>query len=212
MPHICLSRDRSAADGSAAHAVPDHSRASSVRLVTLCSWKNAGVVRSFVSSQAVAFAPSSQNSAGCGVPGFDQAQLTHMKPSGLFCRANSRRPSAGRCSRDRISASDRTDPQPPAGPLKGLIRGFRPLMAAIFISDLCLVRHKRIGGPLVQSLNWVIHSQIRAGLSSPSISTVASVVSWICPGRFSTISSDLNLPRTRLPDSTGDRNRSLLLP
>ena len=39
-----------------------------------------------VSSHTVALAPFSQNSKGGLSPGLAQAQATHMKPSGLFCR------------------------------------------------------------------------------------------------------------------------------
>ena len=77
--------------------------------------KNSGVVRAVVISHAVALAPFSQNSNGSGCAGLDQAQLTHWKPSGLFCCDKASMPLAGMPSRARMVPSDFADPQPPAG-------------------------------------------------------------------------------------------------
>ena len=51
--------------------------------VSVCCEKKSGVTVLPVISQAVALAPFSQNSKGCGFAGLAQEQLTHMKPSGL---------------------------------------------------------------------------------------------------------------------------------
>jgi hypothetical protein len=50
----------------------------------VCLAKNASSLRLRVSSQAVALAPFSQNSAILGRAGLAQAQLTHIGPPGLF--------------------------------------------------------------------------------------------------------------------------------
>ena len=63
--------------------------------------KNVGGLRLPVSSHAVALAPFSQNSAACGLAGLAHAQLTHMKPPGLFCSVKAAAPDAGTCSRSR---------------------------------------------------------------------------------------------------------------
>ena len=78
--------------------------------------KKSGPTRLAVCSQTVALAPFSQYSKVLGLAGFDQAQDTHMKPSGLFCFMSRAAPETGICSRVRISASDPAEPQPPAGP------------------------------------------------------------------------------------------------
>src|SRR3569832_334656 len=88
----------------------DHSRSS----VTLCSAKNSGVVRLSVISQAVALAPFSQNSKGWGSAGLAHEQLTHMKPSGLFCFIRTSGPRSGISSWVNMLASATTDPHPPA--------------------------------------------------------------------------------------------------
>ena len=69
-----------------------------------------------VSSQAVALAPFSQYSKVCGLFGLAQAQLTHMNPFALFCRISSAPEVSKVCSRARISATDFSEPRPPAGP------------------------------------------------------------------------------------------------
>ena len=51
---------------------------------TVCWAKNAGSTRLDVISHAVALAPFSQNSNGCGSAGLGQAQLTQSNPPGLF--------------------------------------------------------------------------------------------------------------------------------
>ena len=51
-----------------------------------------------MSSQAVALAPCSQNSAGCGSAGLAHEQLTQAKPSGLFCLSRMRVPSSRMCA------------------------------------------------------------------------------------------------------------------
>ena len=51
----------------------------------VCVAKNRASRRLVVSSQAVAFAPFSQNSATSGCGDLAQAQLTQVKPPGLFC-------------------------------------------------------------------------------------------------------------------------------
>ena len=76
----------------------------------MCRAKNFWSVALSVISQAVALAPFSQNSAGCGMAGLAQAQLTHMKPLGLFCSSSTRAPFAGMRSRRRISDTDLSDP------------------------------------------------------------------------------------------------------
>ena len=81
----------------------------------MCLANSAGVARRAVISHAVAFAPFSQNSNGSAEAGFDQAQLTHWKPSTLFCRSSTSGPLRGTPSRRRMLANDRADPQPPEG-------------------------------------------------------------------------------------------------
>ena len=82
----------------------------------VCLAKNSGVQRRVVFSHSVALAPFSQNSKVCGCAGLVQAQDTHMKPPGLFCRLNvSSAAGVGR-SRASTSAMPRTEPQPPAAP------------------------------------------------------------------------------------------------
>src|SRR3954447_26399324 len=79
----------------------------------VCLAKNSDVTRLLVISQVVALAPFSQNSNTRGSAGLAQAQLTHMKPSGLFCFIRTRGPRSGTRSRARVFASDCTEPQPP---------------------------------------------------------------------------------------------------
>ena len=81
----------------------------------MCLAKKSGVHRCAVISQAVALAPFSQNSNGSGFAGLDHAQLTHWKPSTLFCRVKVSAPLASTPSRARMVPSDFADPQPPAG-------------------------------------------------------------------------------------------------
>src|SRR5690606_7338806 len=77
------------------------------------------------SSQNVALAPFSQNSKRCGSRGLAQAQLAHMKPSGLFCRASWRIASTvGTAGSAPKRSSECTEPQPPAGCVYCLKRGF----------------------------------------------------------------------------------------
>ena len=91
--------------------------------VTVWVRKKSGVARWEVMSQAVALAPFSQNSKGSGLAGLTQAQLTHWKPSTLFCRVSARAPLAGTPVRRRILPRERAEPQPPAGLSYGLNDG-----------------------------------------------------------------------------------------
>src|SRR3546814_19771029 len=50
-------------------------------------------------------------------------------------------------------------------------------------------------GEYCQTKNWLIHSALSAGLSSPSISTENSSVCCHWPGRFLSSSSNLKWPR-----------------
>src|SRR5690606_31952050 len=56
------------------------------------------------------------------------------------------------------------------------------------------------------------HSAIRAGFSAPSISTVTSCLSSQRPPPLSSADNSLKRPRTREPDITGARKRSLSKP
>ena len=84
--------------------------------VSVCLLKNSGVVVLVVISQAVAFAPFSQNSNGWGEAGFAQEQLTHAKPSVLFCFNKISLPKMATSSCVRMAPTAFTEPQPPAGP------------------------------------------------------------------------------------------------
>src|SRR6202167_2458391 len=84
--------------------------------VSVCLLKNSGVVVLVVISQAVALAPFSQNSNGWGDAGFAQEQLTHMKPSVLFCFSRISLPRRATSSCVRIAPTAFTDSHPPAGP------------------------------------------------------------------------------------------------
>src|SRR4051812_15323969 len=86
----------------------------------VCLAKNSGVTRLLVISQVVALAPFSQNSKTRGSAGLAQAQLTHMKPSGLFCLSRTGGAVNGTRSRPMLAANERTDPQPPAAASYGL--------------------------------------------------------------------------------------------
>src|ERR1700761_1835521 len=104
---------------------PVDSRARSVQpssSVSVCSAKNSGVQRSFVNSQAVALAPCSQNSAAWGSAGLAHEQLTHWKPSGLFCLSRMRVPSSRMCASPSACATSLTDVQPPAACMNGWMR------------------------------------------------------------------------------------------
>ena len=85
--------------------------------MTVCLAKKSGPTRFVVISHAVALAPFSQYSNTCGSAGLIQAQLTQVKPRGLFCCVSTRAPLTGTPSLDRITPRERTEPQPPAGPL-----------------------------------------------------------------------------------------------
>ena len=78
--------------------------------------RSPGATRLLVISQAVALAPFSQNSAGCGWAGLAQAQLTQAKPSGLFCFISTPAAlAAATFSWARMEVTALTDPHPPAG-------------------------------------------------------------------------------------------------
>ena len=57
-----------------------------------------------------------------------------------------------------------------------------------------------------------IQSAIKAGFSSPSISTVTSWTNCHWPGRFSSSASRVKRPRTRLPERTGAMKRTFSKP
>ena len=65
-------------------------------------------------------APFSQNSRASGAAGFVQAQLTHWKPSTLFCRVSASVPLSKTPSLLKMLPRDRAEPQPPEGRLYGL--------------------------------------------------------------------------------------------
>ena len=93
--------------------------------LTVCCAKNSGVTALAVISQAVAFAPFSQNSKTCGSAGLAQAQLTHMKPSGLFCCISTRVPLTATSSWVRIVFSDLPIPSHRPGPRRDAGRSCR---------------------------------------------------------------------------------------
>ena len=125
--HICRWQRPSAWDASADPFPRDRGPTIAQGRSACACAKNAGSARRDVVSQAVALAPFSQNSSGCGCAGFAQAQLTHIYPSGLFCVESNLLPFKGTCSPTSIPATDFAEPQPPAGPLYGLmwVPGFR---------------------------------------------------------------------------------------
>src|SRR3546814_19984686 len=67
-------------------------------------------------------------------------------------------------------------------------------------------------GEYCQTKNWLIHSAISAGSSSPSIPTENSSVCCHWPARFSSNSSNLNSPSTRLPGRQGTQNTTMVPP
>src|SRR3546814_20465586 len=63
-------------------------------------------------------------------------------------------------------------------------------------------------GEYCQTKNWLIHSAIGAGFSSPSNSTENSEGGCLWHWRFSSSSTHLQWQRHRLPEWTGDGKRT----
>src|SRR5690606_29107022 len=94
-----------------------------LKVLSVCSAKNSGPTLFGSSSQAVALAPFSQNSNRCGVAGFAHAQLTHMKPPGLFWWMSLGATRSG-LWREVCLVTDFAEPQPPTGPRYSLMSIF----------------------------------------------------------------------------------------
>ena len=81
----------------------------------------------------------------------------------------------------------------------GLWRGVPvPVEESLFIANLLL--------PQTISITWA--KAINAGLSSPSISMLFSIVTNVRPAPFSSMEAIFTRLRTRLPERTGARNRT----
>src|SRR5471030_462936 len=125
--------------------------------------KNSGVARLVVISQAVAFAPFSQNSNKCGSAGLAHEQLTHAKPSGLFCLNNTRVPFTATCSCRSIDETALTEPQPPAGWSYCLMRGCL-LMAVRSAGELARTTRMRSRAEFIQQkTDWMHEHKFETG-------------------------------------------------
>src|SRR5471032_3071814 len=108
---------------------------------TVCRSKKSASGFLGVISHAVALAPLSQNSKGCGLAGLAHEQLTQAKPSGLFCLASSVPPLTITCSCSRMAPTSLADPQPPAG-MSVFSTVTLSFMAATGLEGLCRLRRR----------------------------------------------------------------------